>query len=417
LVAYGYGVPPWWVDTTPGAEAWALNIVVTATVGRKQVFTDCLGNLSTLKRGSTWATASNRRYARIWGSTFSALDGNNNDGRWLIWIPAHTAKKQIGVATRSDGVHISALDHKANWLVDEPAKYAANVTRLPKHVRQLFASAAVAVEHSAAMVGIQCKAANHCEVEVLQENGETVKVVLRDSTPLAVAARHAVSHEQRRLKAAAASAAALAKIQRVIDGDTEARECRSMAREEARTRLHGHRIAAAFLCGQDLDDGDVTGDIGSGLGTPAAALLRLATHDTVFTACGAPIAVGRKRAARANNEAQRANVAKQNARRGAILKAETAARKGAIQAHASESTADRHIRRRGTATATDQAQASGSTGASGTIHTDTALVGATDDTRLVGAVAEWWQRKRKSPESCTGSGFKRYRLNSKTRDV
>jgi len=74
LVAYGYGVPPWWVDTTPGAEAWALNIVVTATVGRKQVFTDCLGNLSTLKRGSTWATASNRRYARIWGSTFSALE-------------------------------------------------------------------------------------------------------------------------------------------------------------------------------------------------------------------------------------------------------------------------------------------------------------------------------------------------------
>jgi len=45
----------------------------------------------------------------------------------------------------------------------------------------LFSSAAVAVEHSAALVGFQRKAANNCEVEVLQDNGEMAKIILRDS--------------------------------------------------------------------------------------------------------------------------------------------------------------------------------------------------------------------------------------------
>jgi hypothetical protein len=417
LVAYGFGVPPWWVDTTPGAEAWALGIVVSATTGRKHVFTDCLGNVSTIQRGSAWATAANRRYARIWGPTFSALDGLSNDSRWLIWLPAHTAKKQIGVALRSDGIHITPLDHKANWLVDELAKYAANIARLPKYVRQLFSSAAVAVEHSAALVGVQCKAANNCEVEVLQDNGEMAKIILRDSTPLSIAARHAVSHEQRRQRAADISAAALAKIQHVFDRDSEARECRSMAREEAFTRLNKHRATAAFLCGVGLDSGNRTAVMGGTSGAPAAALVKLATHEAVVTTRFTPQAATRKRAARDNNEAQRANVAKQNARRGAILRANTAARKCGDGVQTDVHAAGRAQRRRATVATSSQTPVSDTAGSTGTVDPAATRTVEPDESRIVGAVADWWSRKRKPPASSTGSEVKRFRLNSKTREA
>ena len=48
--------PPPWVRTIPGAEAWALWLVLTNTAARRKVVTDCMGNLQKL-RFSTPLTA------------------------------------------------------------------------------------------------------------------------------------------------------------------------------------------------------------------------------------------------------------------------------------------------------------------------------------------------------------------------
>jgi len=219
---------------------------------------------------------------------------------------------------------------------------------------------------------------------------------LRDSTPLAVAARHAVSHEQRRAKAAAASALSIAKVQLELDRDIEARECRAFAREEARTRRISHLAIATFLCG----GGDTAPPRGHAPGcTPSAGSTvpptLLGDGVDAVRVCCVPQAATRKRSARAYDDAQRANAVKQNARRGAILKEKTAAKRNA--------------------NATQPV-----------VHDTRAVIGAkavavvTNDTRIVGAVADWWDRKRSAPPATTGfgvteTGVKRFRLYSKTR--
>jgi len=154
-----------------------------------------------------------------------------------------------------------------------------------------------------------------------------VQLVARKLT--AILSRHSEFRLlQKRQKAAAVSAAALAKIQQVTDRDNEARETRFMARAEADTRMVRSRTVAAFLCGHDLDTGtDIHSRQGvSRIGTAAPKILD-ADVMAVTTGIAHPITTTRKRAARTDCEAQRANVDKQNKRRGAILKAKTAARK------------------------------------------------------------------------------------------
>jgi hypothetical protein len=223
------------------------------------------------------------------------------------------------------------------------------------------------------------------------EDGTTAKVLLRDSTPLAIAARHAVSHEQRRVKAAAASALAIAKVQLELDRDVEARECRAFAREEARTRRIGYFTAASYLCG-DGEAAPLRGLVTS-YAPSASSNVSPAPLDTGVAAVSVsqgPQEATRKRSVRANDDAQRANAIKQNARRSAILKAKTAAKRNA--------------------SATQPV-----------ILGTRAMVGAkvdavaANDTRIVGAVADWWDRKRKIADCPEGNEVERRRLFSKTR--
>jgi hypothetical protein len=102
-----------------------------------------------------------------------------------------------------------------------------------------------------------------------------------------------------------------------------------------------------------------------------------------------PHAATRKRSTRVYDDAQRANAVKQNARRSAILKAKTAAKRNARSTEAGVQGT-----RAGTGTMVDAA--------------------ATKDSRIVGAVADWWERKRSAPPESTGIGVKRFRLNCKT---
>ena len=79
----------------------------------------------------------------------------------LHWMAAHASSACIGRDRTSDGQLVSHVDHRANALVDALAKFAANRQRVPHFMTKHLQRAATAIEHAAALVGAQCKAANN----------------------------------------------------------------------------------------------------------------------------------------------------------------------------------------------------------------------------------------------------------------
>ena len=124
LCAAAFARPPPWVRTIPAAEAWALWVVLDNTNDRRAVITDCQGNVSTLRNGRTWATAAARKAARVWADIFYKI-GQPGNTDWLIWMPAHRTRKDVGVRRKSHGTDMAITDLRANALVDELAKHAA----------------------------------------------------------------------------------------------------------------------------------------------------------------------------------------------------------------------------------------------------------------------------------------------------
>ena len=122
LVAAVRAVPPAHVRSIPSAEAWAISLVFTETPSRRAVYTDCNANLAVLARGRLWATSGKRAAARIWVSIFNAIDGDEGQAGAVTWMPALKSQAQIGVAKKSNGEHITAVDWLANMAVDELAK-------------------------------------------------------------------------------------------------------------------------------------------------------------------------------------------------------------------------------------------------------------------------------------------------------
>jgi hypothetical protein len=72
-VAIAAAVPPPWIDTIPGAEAWALFCILAASHSLPSVITDCLGNLRTLLEGREAAVAARRPLARVWAAFSAAV--------------------------------------------------------------------------------------------------------------------------------------------------------------------------------------------------------------------------------------------------------------------------------------------------------------------------------------------------------
>ena len=201
LVAYGIGVPPDWITTIPAVEAWALNVILLNTLARRAVVTDCLGNVRAFERGVANATDGKRPLARVWANIFATADDiTSNKEHWLVWMPAHTAKASIGVRVKSDGKAITMIDHRANSLVDGLAKAAVEWHRVPAYVRTVLLNAEVAIRHSAALIGVICKAANNHMTITTRSDGTAGAAILRDSMPMKWAARKA-----ERIKAKAAA--------------------------------------------------------------------------------------------------------------------------------------------------------------------------------------------------------------------
>ena len=224
LMAYGYAVPPSWISTIPGVEAWALCIILKNTVSRRAVITDCLGNVKMLERGKADAMNGKRPLARVWGPIFSSIEEEtNNSDRWFDWMPAHTSKSAIGVAARASGRKVTVVDHRANFLVDGLAKKGANLHRVPEHIRKLVSTAEIAIEYAAAMVGVVGEASNNCITEKVRADGSICTITARDSTPMTGAMR-----KEDRRKAAEAVLARKAKIVEDVKAAKAARALKAL---------------------------------------------------------------------------------------------------------------------------------------------------------------------------------------------
>ncbi len=132
LVAYGNGRPPAWIATAAGAEAWAFCVVLSMAPAPPRTVTDCLEVLRTLEAGECAATEGRKRLARVWRRIHTVLEGQTTTALdRLRWMPAHGSAASIGRALKSDGRPVTALEWRANRLVDALAKHAAGFDRVP----------------------------------------------------------------------------------------------------------------------------------------------------------------------------------------------------------------------------------------------------------------------------------------------
>ena len=187
LVAYALGVPPDWARSAPAAEAWALLKVFASCPSPPRIVTDCYNLVTGLGAGRAAATGAKRPLARLWGMIFQTLDGGispDDVEKVLTWMPSHGSKAVIGHAIKSDGTVVSALDWRANRLVDALAKAAAGRGRVDDSIKAFWDDAGETVEFCAATLGMVTFAANNFRESSLRADGSYVYAHRRDACPI-----------------------------------------------------------------------------------------------------------------------------------------------------------------------------------------------------------------------------------------
>eukprot|EP00973_Karenia_brevis_P051480 7148128-Karenia_brevis.AAC.1 len=122
---------------------------------------DCLSVQQGTRRGAEWASSPDRRHAQIWIPVASALE---HEPERCAWMPAHCSSAHIGVRQLSNGDTLTAVDHKANALVDELAKRAAMHDRLSDSARHGVVDQAMRVTSVAKWLGQATVLANEWPV-------------------------------------------------------------------------------------------------------------------------------------------------------------------------------------------------------------------------------------------------------------
>eukprot|EP00973_Karenia_brevis_P020169 2767197-Karenia_brevis.AAC.1 len=79
----------------------------------------------------------------------------------VIWMPAHTAEWQIGVATKSNGAVVTKQDRDNNALVDISAKIAAGSGRVRQAIRATILEAVADTTDMAIWIAKVTTLANH----------------------------------------------------------------------------------------------------------------------------------------------------------------------------------------------------------------------------------------------------------------
>ena len=65
ITAKAFGTPPSWIDTVPGAEAWALHEAVRNMVPGCKIRSDCASVVNRMKKGRAAATSGKVKLARL----------------------------------------------------------------------------------------------------------------------------------------------------------------------------------------------------------------------------------------------------------------------------------------------------------------------------------------------------------------
>ncbi len=185
LLGYGFGWPPSWCATAAAAEAWALQTVISICPFPPAIRTDCQSLLDTARAGTLRATAASKPLARVWRLIADAMGTDVSTlmaGGLLVWLPAHLGHSAIGEVKLSDGSRLTAVDWRANRLVDKLAKIAAGAHAEPESVVDLVDSLDAAAAHAAALLGLVTHAANNHKVTEVDELGNLVTRTKRDST-------------------------------------------------------------------------------------------------------------------------------------------------------------------------------------------------------------------------------------------
>ena len=188
LLAYAEIVLTPSARSSGAAEAWAFYLAIVHGLTRQTIVTDCRSLLDTASGGLAQATAASRPLAALWRRIGAAVDDPVQQlvvERRLIWMPSHIARARLGVVLRSDGLPVTALDWRANRLVDALARRRAFAEAAPRTDVASLELAARAAAVAAAALGACTLAANHQTTTCTTASGATVNVVRRDAVSVA----------------------------------------------------------------------------------------------------------------------------------------------------------------------------------------------------------------------------------------
>jgi hypothetical protein len=205
--------------------------------------TDCLNVVHAVDGGRHRSTSAKSPLARIWTAAFDILDDVGCDSGRVKWMPSHGGQGSIGAATTSDGSPLTAVQWRANRLVDLLAKSAARPARLSVKTRLLIAAAAEAVEFSLAQLGAVTHAANHLRVTTTLEDGTVSHSIKRDSGARPSCRPSSVAMKRTALEAFASSAVGGLGDASCADGPDAKRRCPPAARQLRMQQARDHEAA------------------------------------------------------------------------------------------------------------------------------------------------------------------------------
>ena len=247
VTAKAYGTPPQWINSVPGAEAWALFEALRNSVPGCRIRSDCESVVNRFKSGRKAATAKNVKLARLWRMIFDCCDCFEDPSKSidLVWMPAHTSKSQIGTARKGDRTKLTAEDRKGNELADALAKKGARLHRVPRAARNKLEVAERVALRAALQLGITTKAANATEEVHFSEDGKSIIRLVRDSNgdPKAAAKKKAATEQEATAKPSPKKVKQASSLVKPKLAAKNGSRCR-------RTQKRSRRKAASYLLGE-----------------------------------------------------------------------------------------------------------------------------------------------------------------------
>ena len=191
---------PHWIDSVPGAEAWALCEALRHSVPGAELWSDCLSVVNRFKAGREAATSSAVKLARLWGTIFDLCDSFEDPARQvrLEWMPAHTSAAQIGRARKGNGEQLTEQARSGNDAADKLAKKGARSHGVPGWKQAQLKTAERVALRAAMRLGVTTWAANNHQQEVTKPDGTTDTITLRDCEGIAKAKRQKSSRTERK---------------------------------------------------------------------------------------------------------------------------------------------------------------------------------------------------------------------------